>query len=119
MARNRLQLVAIVLLGMILALALGVFAHTIAGRTVALPATTLSTADAPLAPAQAKRVVRAKPKKKPKKAVVRAAPTRTATTPVTTDDRGGDDHSGRGRGRGRGSDDSGGSGSYGKGGDDD
>ena len=109
MGKGRLDILAIVLLGMVLALALGAFAHAITDRTVALPATTLSAADEPLAPAQAKRaqpVVR--PKKKPKK-----APTRTTTTPAaptTTDDHGGDDR-GRGRGRGRGSDDSSGSGS--------
>jgi hypothetical protein len=112
MRTGRLNIVAVILLGMILALALGAFAHAITDRTVALPATTLSAADEPLAPAQAKRAQPvAKPKKKPKK-----APTRTTTTttppavPTTTDDHGGDD-GGRGRGRGRGSDDSSGSGS--------
>lgn len=114
MGKGRLNILAIVLLGMVLALALGAFAHAITDRTVALPATTLSAGDEPLAPAQAKRAQPiARPKKKPKK-----APTRTTTTtttpaaPTTTDDHGGDD-SGRGRGSGRGSDsdDSSGSGS--------
>ena len=111
MGKGRLNIVAVVLLGMVLALALGAFAHAITDRTVALPATTLSASDEPLAPAQAKRAQpAAKPKKKPKKAPSRTTTTTTPAAPTTTDDhRGGD--SGRGRGRGRGSDDSSGSGS--------
>ena len=122
MSKGRLNILAIVLLGMLLALALGAFAHAITDRTVALPATTLSAADEPLAPAQAKRAQPvARPKKKPKKGATRAATTTTTpAAPTTTDDHGGDD-SGRGRGRGRGSDDSSGSGSgsSGSGGSDD
>jgi len=123
MSKDRLNILAIVLLGMLLALALGAFAHAITDRTVALPATTLSAADEPLAPAQAKRAQPvARPKKKPKKGATRATTTTTTTpaAPTTTDDHGGDD-SGRGRGRGRGSDDSSGSGSgsSGSGGSDD
>jgi hypothetical protein len=97
MRKSRLNIVAIVLLGMILALALGAFAHAITDRTVALPATTLSAADEPLAPARAKRAQPvAKAKKKPKraKAATRTTPTSTATSPTgvtTTDDHGGDD----------------------------
>ncbi|HKH30037.1 MAG TPA: hypothetical protein VKA45_03185 [Gaiellaceae bacterium] len=122
MSKDRLNILAIVLLGMLLALALGAFAHAITDRTVALPATTLSAADEPLAPAQAKRAQPvARPKKKPKKGATRATTTTTTpAAPTTTDDHGGDD-SGRGRGRGRGSDDSSGSGSgsSGSGGSDD
>jgi len=122
MSKGRLNILAIVLLGMLLALALGAFAHAITDRTVALPATTLSAADEPLAPAQAKRAQPvARPKKKPKKGATRATTTTTTpAAPTTTDDHGGDD-SGRGRGRGRGSDDSSGSGSgsSGSGGSDD
>ena len=112
MRKGRLDIVAVALLGMVLALALGAFAHAITDRTVALPATTLSASDEPLAPAQAKRAQpAAKPKKKPKKAATRTtATTTTPAAPTTTDDHGGGD-SGRGRGRGRGSDDSSGSGS--------
>ena len=115
MGKGRLNILAIVLLGMVLALALGAFAHAITDRTVALPATTLSAGDEPLAPAQAKRAQPiARPKKKPKKAPTRTTTTTTTTpaAPTTTDDHGGDD-SGRGRGSGRGSDsdDSSGSGS--------
>jgi hypothetical protein len=108
MRRGRLNIIAIVLLGMVLALALGAFAHTIAGRTVALPATTLGAADEPLAPAQAKRAPpAAKPKKKrkaPARTTTKTTTTTTAPTATTDDD---DGH----RGRGRGSDDSSGSGS--------
>ena len=121
MSKGRLNILAIVLLGMLLALALGAFAHAITDRTVALPATTLSAADEPLAPAQAKRAQPiARPKKKPKKGATRTTTTTTPAAPTTTDDHGGDD-SGRGRGRGRGSDDSSGSGSVssGSGGSDD
>jgi hypothetical protein len=114
MRKGRLNIVAIVLLGMILALALGAFAHAITDRTVALPATTLSAADEPLAPVQAKRARPvAAPKKKPKSVAPRTIPTTTTTAPTagtTTDDHGGDDRD-RGRGRDRGSDDSSGSGS--------
>jgi Tfp pilus assembly protein FimT len=123
MRRNRLNLVAIVLLGMVLALALGAFAHAIAGRTVALPATTLSAADEPLAPARAKGTTTApkQKKNKPKAAARTTQTTSTQTTttaaPTTTDDHGGDD-SGRGRGhatRPGHTDDSSGSGSSGSG----
>jgi len=118
MSRGRWNIVAIALLGLVLAIALGAFAHTIAGRTVALPATTLSTADQPLAPAQAKQArPGSKPKKKPKAPARTTPTTTTAPSTTTTDD---DD---RGRNRGRGSDDSSGSGSgsdnSGKGGGDD
>ena len=69
MRKSHLNIVAIVLLGMVLALALGAFAHAITDRTVALPVTTISAAEEPLAPAQAKRaqpVAKPKPKRVPK-----------------------------------------------------
>lgn len=117
MSKGSWQIVAIALLGLVLALALGAFAHTIARGTVALPATTLERAGADLAPAQAKQVKPAsKPKPLPqKRKAARPAGTttlRTTGTVTTTDD---------GDSSGRGSDDSGGdssgSGNSGKGSD--
>jgi hypothetical protein len=116
MRRGPVHIAAIAVLGLILALALGAFAHAIARDTVALPATTLSGADEPLAPAQARRTQptstaqRKKPEAAPKRARGRTATTETTetteTTPRTSTTSPGTtteaDSSGRGRGRGRG-----------------
>jgi hypothetical protein len=105
MRRGTRNIVAIAVLGLVLAIGLGIFANTIARGTVALPSTSLERTERPLAPAQAAR--RTKPATKPKGARKQQATTTrttTATTPTTTE--AGDDHGGRGRGRG--SDDSGG-----------
>jgi hypothetical protein len=108
MRRGHFNIVAVVLLGMVLALGLAVFAHAITDRTVALPATTLSAADEPLAPARAKQV-KAAPTRKKKAQATRTATTTATTAPTTSaDDAGDDGHQGRGRGR-SGSGDSGGS----------
>ena len=109
-------IIAIALLGLVLAVGLGIFADTIARGTVALPSTNLASSDAKLAPdqaggRQATTTAPARARKRPQ-----ATGTTTATTPTTTAEAG-DDHGGRRRGRG--SDDSGsGSGHSGKGGDD-
>lgn len=106
MRKGAFSIVVLAVLGLVLALALGAFAHTIARSTVALPSTTLQRADGPLAPPQAQQVKSvAAPKKKPVKTTT--GTTTTATRPTVTDD----DGSGKGRGRGRGSDDSSGKGS--------
>jgi FtsP/CotA-like multicopper oxidase with cupredoxin domain len=109
-------IVAIAALGLVLAVALGIFADTIARGTVALPSTNLTRTSTQLAPDQA--ATRLATRTTPKKAKKRPTPTgtTTATAPTTTAEAG-DDHGGRSRGRG--SDDSSGSSSHsGKGGDD-
>ena len=107
MRKGAFSIVVLAVLGLVLALALGAFAHTIARSTVALPSTTLQRADEPLAPPQARQAKTVvAPKKKPAKTTTRT--TVTATQPTATT---GDDHGGRGRG----SDDSSGKGSSGSG----
>lgn len=109
-------ILAIALLGLVLAVALGIFADTIARGTVALPSTNLASSDAQLAPEQAvtRQVTTTTPKKAKKRPA--ATGTTTAAAPTTTAEAG-DDHGGRRKGRG--SDDSGGgSGHSGKGSDD-
>ena len=111
-------IVAIALLGLVLAVALGIFADTIARGTVALPSTNLASSDTRLAPEQAvtRQVTVTTPKKAKAKKRSAATGTTTAAAPTTTAEAR-DDHGGRGRGRG--SDDSGGgSGHSGKGSDD-
>jgi hypothetical protein len=93
------SIVAIAVLGLVLAVALGIFADRIARGTVALPSTNLERTAAPLAPEQA--VIRATPKRAPKR---RATTTGTTTQAATTSTQGADDHGGRRKGRG--SDDS-------------
>ena len=89
MPKGSWQIVAIAVLGLALALALGAFAHTIARDTVALPATTLSSAGEALAPAQASGArpaagQAATAKKKP--ATRTTLTTSTGTTTVRTTD---------------------------------
>jgi hypothetical protein len=109
MRKGAFSIVVLAVLGLVLALALGAFAHTIARSTVALPSTTLQRADEALAPPQAGQAKRvATPKKKPAKKPARTTGTTTTTQPTATT---GDDHGGRGRG----SDDSSGKGSSGSG----
>jgi hypothetical protein len=89
------SIVAIAVLGLVLAVALGIFADTIARGTVALPSTNLARTDTPLAPEQA--VTRAAPKTAPKR---RATTTGTTTAAPTTSTQAADDHGGRRKGRG-------------------
>ena len=108
-------LIAIAALGLVLAVALGIFADTIARGTVALPSTSLARTETQLAPEQADaRTTTAAAKR------ARKPPTATGTTTAgasTTTSEAGDDHGGRRKGRG--SDDSGsGSDHSGKGSDD-
>jgi hypothetical protein len=70
-------ILAIALLGLVLAVALGIFADTIARGTVALPSTNLASSDAQLAPEQA--VTRQVTTTPPKKAEKRPAATGTTT----------------------------------------
>jgi hypothetical protein len=113
MRRGTWSIVAIAVLGLVLAVALGIFADTIARGTVALPSTNLERTDRPLAPEQA--VTRASPKRAPKH---RTTTTGTTTAAATTSTQAADDHGGRRKGRG--SDDSGsGSGRSGSGKSDD
>jgi hypothetical protein len=108
------SIVAIAVLGLVLAVALGIFADTIARGTVALPSTNLERSDARLAPAQA--VTRATPApKKPRKRRATTITTNTTTASATTTEAD-DDHGGRRSGRGS---DNSGSGSGGSGRSDD
>jgi uncharacterized membrane protein YgcG len=105
------SIVAIAVLGLVLAVALGIFADTIARGTVALPSTNLGRADTPLAPEQAVTQRTSTTKKATKR---RATTTGTTTTPPaaqTTTTEPGDDHGGRRSGRGSGGSGSGSSGS--------
>jgi uncharacterized membrane protein YgcG len=113
MRRGTWSIIAIAVLGLVLALALGIFADTIARGTVALPSTNLERTDTPLAPEQA--VTRPAPKRTPKR---RATTTGTTTQAATTSTEAGDDHGGRRKGRGS-DDSSSGSGSSGSGKSDD
>ena len=107
-------LIAIAALGLVLAVALGIFADTIARGTVALPSTRLARTETQLAPEQADaRRTTTAPRRARKPSPAKGT---TTTTPTTTAEAG-DDHGGTRRGRG--SDDSGsGSSHSGKGSDD-
>jgi hypothetical protein len=111
-------IVAIAALGLVLAVALGIFADTIARGTVALPSTNLTRTSTQLAPDQAAARLATTPVPKKTKAKKRTTTTGTTTAAApTTTAEAGDDHGGRGRGRGS-DDSSGGSSHSGKGGDD-
>src|SRR5262245_8718461 len=108
-------LIAIAALGLVLAVALGIFADTIARGTVALPSTRLARTETQLAPEQAdaRRMTTTAPRRARKPAPSTGTTTTTPTTTAEADD----DHGGTRRGRG--SDDSGsGLGHSGKGSDD-
>jgi uncharacterized membrane protein YgcG len=97
------SIVAIAVLGLVLAVALGIFADTIARGTVALPSTNLERTDTPLAPAQAVTTQVAAPKRAPRGVTTTGT---TTTRPTTTSTQAADDHGGSRSGSG--SDDSGG-----------
>jgi hypothetical protein len=93
------SIVAIAVLGLVLAVALGIFADRIARGTVALPSTNLASTTAPLAPEQAVTQRVAARKNAQKRRATTTAPTRTTTIttgPTTT----ADDHGGGRKGPG-------------------
>jgi uncharacterized membrane protein YgcG len=111
------SIVAIAVLGLVLAVALGIFADRIARGTVALPSTNLASTTTPLAPEQAVTRQASAPRKAPKRRATTTGTT-TAAAARTTTTEAGDDHGGRRSGRGSGSSGSG-SGSSGSGKSDD
>ena len=124
--RIRAAAVVLALTGLLIAVAVGLAANSIASRSftpgadalpsagsLAPPAGATASGKATNAPAKTTTTAKPKPKPKPKPAPV----AKPATSPATVDDHGGKGSSGKGSsGKGGGSDDSGGHG--GKGGDD-
>ena len=113
----RTRIAVLALVGLVVALVLGLTTHAIARDTFA-PATVELEAGEPLAPPEAREDRADDESAKPRRTKEKrdrgrdhgTTTEQTTTTPPTTtddDDGGDDDGSGRGRGRGRGGDDSG------------